>query len=204
LGRAASLGNKIQALGAVANGQGVVAPFAPLADGSVYQSFLLNVPTGGANVSASNPQLTGFREGSGTFTRSALYMMAGTSASTYRLGHSFFLFSTAVPVGVDLNVDQTYLIVVKYSFNGAADDESKLFVFAATDPFPTTEPATAFQTVTKQGTETDSSSYLSGFVVRQQNFGNPWEADIDAVRAGGTWASVVPPVGASVTDWQLF
>ncbi len=204
LGRSATLGNKIQALGQPSNGQGVVAPFFPIADGANYSSFLLNVPTGGANVSATNPQLTGFREGSGTFTRSALYMMAGTSAATYRLGHSFYAFANAFPVGVDLNVNQTYLIVVKYSFNGAADDESKLFVFAASDPFPTTEPAVAFQTVTKQGTETDSSSYLSGFVVRQQNFGQPWEAQIDAVRAGGTWASVVPPVGASVTDWQLF
>lgn len=204
LGRAATLGNKIQALGQAANGQGVVAPFAPLADGSVYYSYLLNVPTGGANIGSQNPQLTGFREGSGTFTRGALFMMAGTSASTYRLGHSFYSFSSALPVGVDFNVDQTYLIVIKYSFNGAADDESKLFVFSASDPFPTTEPATAFQTATKQGTETDSSSYLSGFVVRQQNFGNPWEAHIDAVRAGGTWASVVPPVGAAVADWQLF
>lgn len=203
LARAASQGNVLKAVGAADNGQGVVLPFPGVAGGDVYYSFLLNIPVGTSNVSASKPILTAFREGTGTFVRGSVLLTAGLPGKT-RLALSFFSATAGPSISpTDLNEGETYLVVVKYSFNGDLDDEAKLFLVKATDPFPATEPAVSELTYTKQGSESDLDNFLTGVVVRQQNFGNPWTAQVDAVRAGGTWASVTPSA-ASVADWQLF
>ena len=76
-------------MGLLGNGQGVVLPFPGVAGGDVYYSFLLNIPVGTSNVSASKPILTAFREGTGTFVRGSVLLTAGLPGKT-RLALSFF------------------------------------------------------------------------------------------------------------------
>jgi hypothetical protein len=201
LARAASLDNKITLQGVSSAGQGVVRPFTGIADGNLYYSLLLNVATA---PTATNPIVAAFREGSGTFVRGGLLAVPGSSAGTYKLGLCFFN-ATANPgiTAGEYTVGQPYLVVVKYSINGANPDEAKLYVFSSGGPFPVVEPGSADVTYTKQGSETDLNDFLTGVVLRQQQFGNPWTADVDAVRAGQQW-SVVVPAASSVEDWQLF
>lgn len=122
-----------------------------LSSGNVYASFLLRVNT---EVTTSNDDfffhfIKYSNETNPVFTavntafRARTYVVPGTTATQFKLG---LTFNSATPPTVevtsDLNLGQTYLVVVKYTFvDGVDNDTVSLYVFSDGQAI-TTEPST--------------------------------------------------------------
>jgi hypothetical protein len=131
-------------------GQDVNKPFpANISSGKAYSSFLIRI---------NSASTTGFFFHYGYYTnnetpnaefsnlatafRARTFVTQGTNAETqFKLGLSFNTTS-ALGETVDLNIGETYLVVVKYEFiDGPDNDEVSLYVFAEGDNIAS-EPAT--------------------------------------------------------------
>ena len=117
-----------------------------------------------------------------------------SSNAGYRLGIQNTSQTTPSPTefGTDLAFGTTYLVVVKYDFNGTSPDIATLWV----DPSSLggTEPAGGVANST--GTTTGISTF--GAICLRNASATP-RAEIDEIRVGSTWADVTPAGTASKT-----
>lgn len=177
----------------VNNGQDINKPFSSNASvGSVYASFLVHVDAtftaDGEGVffhlgyySDETPDAN--FSNLATAFRARTFVLNGTDpAAQFKLGLSFNATTAQGETG-DLNIGETYLVVVKYTFiEGADNDEVSLFVFAegadiSEEPaMPTVGPFT--------GTQADAPS-LQALALRQ--FNNEQNVIVDGIFAKDAW-----------------
>jgi len=174
----------------VNNGQDVNKPFsANASEGAVYASFLVHVdaqfPAAGEGVFfhlGYYDNLTPDAQYGNLATafRARTFVLLGSNPATqFKLGLSFNATTSSGQTS-DLNIGETYLVVVKYQFiEGESNDEVSLFVFAAGDdisaeptnptigPFTGTQiDAPAIQAVALRQFNVDQNVQVDGIYVK--------------------------------------
>ena len=160
----------------------------PLSDnvttGSVYLSYMLNVTASGGTTGDFN---VNFTSGSGTDVLDfggRVFVKDGSTAGTFKLGLSKNSAPAAAAVftTADYNLNTTYLVVSKYTFNTGtttSDDVASAYIF--TSGVPSIEPTVAHLVATdiardlpkiysvciRQGVVGTASAILDGFIVSQ-------------------------------------
>jgi hypothetical protein len=123
---------------------------AAISAGSVYASFLVKAGTNPYTDSNATPYFFHFGTVStapnlNSAFRARTFILPGTDPTTQiKFALSFNSTSPATTeISADYNISNTYLMVVKYTFNAATttDDTASLYIFNVGDSF-TTEPAT--------------------------------------------------------------
>ena len=169
--------------------------------GSVYVSFLLNVTASGGTTGDYNIHLLPSNGTSvGTDFKVRTYIKDGSAASTFKLGVSKGgAAATAVFASSDYAYNQTYLVVLKYTFNSVANNDDAVSAYIFSSGVPAAEPGTA-DIVT-----TDVSNDLSkvyGFAVRQGTAGTA-SAIIDGIRIADGWYNAPLPVALTSFNASL-
>ncbi|MCX8019569.1 MAG: T9SS type A sorting domain-containing protein [Chitinophagaceae bacterium] len=157
-----------------------------------YFSFLLNV--------IDNTQLgtshgdNGYFIHFGNTSGSSVTILFGrvsarsvNSGSNYRLGiqNTSGTGANYTDVPVDLNFNETYLVVVKYDFNGSSNDIATIWVNPTS--LGGSEPAGG---ISNQSSSSTSPTTFASICIRNSS-ATP-NAFIDEIRTGTTWASVTP------------
>ena len=186
-----SNGNSISFDGA---GIDCFSPITPTSAGTVYYSFLLNVPTMAGATDANGGYFAGFGETSTNL---------GATLWTKRIDDASFNLGIEVRTANAANTTfdatayqtgQTYFVVVGYAFNAAtgSDDVVSLWVNPVVG---SPEPAA---TITDTHAATDLGN-ISYFFLRQDSATETPSILIDELRIGSAWADVVPAT-AGLTD----
>lgn len=159
--------------------------------GSVYAAFLVN---------ASAAQTTGdyffhFYETS-SLLDGRVFIKKDASSSSFAFGLSK-ANEGATYTGFDYSLDTTYLVVVKYTFNGSSQDDTvALFV----NPIPGGSEPTA--TVGPLTASINDATSLVAVALRQGTAASMPTVVVDGIRVGTTWADVVacaPPTTSAIT-----
>ncbi|MBS4042831.1 MAG: T9SS type A sorting domain-containing protein [Chitinophagaceae bacterium] len=160
--------------------------------GSAYASFMLNVTTaGGATGDYFAHFLAGSGAAPGSDFKARLFTKDGGVAGTFKLGISKGSSNSgAVYTTADYNLNQTYLVVLKYTFNASTlDDVCSAYIFAS--GVPSTEPSTADITATDM-TISDIAK-IKGFALRQGSTGTG-AIIFDGLRVGTDWIYAPLPI----------
>ena len=177
---------------------------ADISSGTVYASFLMKVNAKtslgyffhfGYYSNTTTPVLTSV---SSAF-RARTYVNQGTNPDTqFKLGLAFNATSTQGETS-DLNIGETYLVVVKYAFkDGDLNDEVSLFVFPQGATI-TSEPATA-----DLGPFTGSAAdapILQNVVLRQYN--SSQNVTVDGIYVRTEWNLVDAGTALSTDNFAL-
>jgi hypothetical protein len=160
--------------------------------GSVYFSFLVNVTASGGTTGDYNVHLSSTVGTAGvTIFAGRIFIKDGATAGTFKLGLSkSSAAAAAVFTTADYNYNTTYLVVVKYTFNSAANDDV-VSAYILSSGVPATEPATADLTATDM-TVSDLPKIL-GVCIRQGTVGTA-AAILDGFRVGTSWFSAPLPI----------
>ena len=153
---------------------------------TVYTSFLLKViSVPGTSV---NYFLHFFSGTGGTTFGGCVWITQGSDNSHFRLGVSKRSTGTASIYGTDLNLNQTYLVIVAYIFvNGSNNDISALWI----NPVLNSLPA---PTITESGTETDLNNVGRLGLRQSSGIGT---LEIDEIRIATSWNLAPLPVELS-------
>ena len=178
------------------SGQDVYQSYTPVAAGSIYFAFLINVQAVGTGdyfiaVSPSTAQTNYYAR---THIKSSgSGFSIGISKSNEVTGGASY--GTTV-----FNLNTTYLVVVKHSFiAGDMNDAEKVFVFSST--LPATEPATAEITSYIETTKSDPVDL--GMVTLRQGSTSAGVSPaliIDGVRISDNWGLAVTGTATGVED----
>ncbi len=154
---------------------------APVTAGSVYVAALVNLSAAKSGDYFLHGALAG---GASPFGGRVFAKSSGTG---FQLGVSKATSTAAYGAPV-YSFGTTYLIVLKYTFNGgtATDDLSDLYVFAAGDDY-SAEPATPLASST-DGTDVASVGAVN---LRQGTASNAPTGTIDGIRVGSSWNDAV-------------
>lgn len=90
-----------------------------------------------------------------------------------------------------LNFNQTYLVVLKYSYNPTAADDDQVTLYVYESGVPITEPGTPLVTIGPLGTGTGSDPVNIGAVAIRQGTNTP-TGKIDGIRITTSWSDIVP------------
>ena len=158
--------------------------------GSVYCSFLINVTTTGGT---TGDYMLHFSPTNGTSltTLQCRFFFKDTLSGSVRFGLSKGGASAAaVWTAGSYTVGQTYLAVMKYTFNAATtnDDACSLYIFST--GVPATEPGVA--DVVTSDVVTDLSK-INSLAIRQGTVGTG-AAILDGIRIGTTWNFAPLPI----------
>ena len=172
--------------------------FTSQASGSVYAAMLINVSS---SQTAGDYffSLTASGAAPGFFAR--IFVKKDATTSTFGLGIAKDTAGTTAGPSYTAttlyNLNQTYLVVVKYTFNTGTttDDRIDLFVNPA---LGVGEPAPTIANVTSTGTD---STGLAQVVLRQGSAASAAALAVDGIRVATTWAeaaaaSCTPPTAA--------
>lgn len=159
----------------------------------VYASFLLNLTSAKVYNNAGDyffhlgPAIL-----STTF-RGRVYVMSNGSGFSFGLSKSSSP-EVAVYSNTVLNFNQTYLVVLKYSFNTSAttDDEVTLYVYSS--GVPTSEPGNPDVTIGPTGTGSSADPTDIGTVAIRQGSNTP-TGTIDGIRAADSWTALLGATG---------
>ncbi|MBI3006239.1 MAG: T9SS type A sorting domain-containing protein [Ignavibacteriales bacterium] len=155
--------------------------FTSQTSGIVFYSLLVNLSSAPSTAS----YITGFAPSLAASFPVRLHCQ--NVSSNLRFGVSKGTSTTAMGT-TDFSFSTTYLLVLKYTFNGSTgDDQVDLFVF--TDPsLPGSEPGTPEATTT---TGTDASAIAAIFLRQDANSG---AGTIDGIRVATSWSDAPLPV----------
>lgn len=161
-------------------------PFTPVTTGTIYYSFLLNISSMTGVTDANGGYLAAF--GSNTTNLGGTLWSKRIDDTSFNLG-----IEVRTATGTSTTFDaatyqtgQTYFIVVGYTFNPAASDDSvDLWVN------PTINAAQPAATITDPQTTggTDLAS-ISTFLLRQDSTTETPFVQVDELRIGTTWSEV--------------
>ncbi len=183
---------------------------ADISSGTVYGSFLMKVNAKtslgyffhfGFYSNTTTPVLTTL---SSSF-RARTYVNQGTDPVTqFKLGLAFNATATQGETA-DLNIGETYLVVVKYAFiDGENNDEVSLYVFPQGATI-TSEPATPdlgpFTNTTTTATPTPDAPVLQNVVLRQYNATQ--NVTVDGIYVRTVWNLTDAGTALSTDDFAL-
>ena len=160
--------------------------------GSVYLSFMINVTASGGTVGDYNVHLSSSAGNGAGSLYGRVFIKDGVAANTFKLGLSkagaaaLAVFTTA-----DYNFNQTYLVVVKYTFNSLTniDDVASAYIFSA--GVPSVEPVVADLVATDMAVNDIAKVY--GVCIRQGTSGTA-AAILDGFVVGTSWLDAPLPV----------
>jgi hypothetical protein len=163
--------------------------------GNVYVSFLLSVSNSGG---ATGDYSFHLNDSSGnsisSVFRAKMFFKDGSTAGKFKLG-----FAKGGAVGVatfatpDYNVNQTYMVIVKYVFNPGATNDS-VYASIIDSGMLMMEPA-SFDITCTDITQSDLAKVKS--VCIRQGTSGTGAATFDGIRVATTWADLIAPGGPS-------
>ncbi len=155
-------------------------------DGNMYVSFLLNL----SSAKTGDYFLHLGPRNLGTTFRGRVYAKAGTTGWLPGLAKS----SEGATYGTtELNFDQTYLVVLKYSFSTAATNDDSVTLYIYDSGIPATEPGSPVETVGAVGAGTSGDPTDIGSVAIRQSSNCP-TGTIDGIQATDYWPFTQEPV----------
>ena len=173
-----------------------------VSSGAVYASFMMNVNSNSPagfffHLGYANNTVTPVFTSLNTAFRARTHVAPGTDSSTqFKIGLSF---NGNDPQGLteDLNIGQTYLVVVKYQFvDGTANDEVSLYVFAENETI-TNEPITPDLGPFTNTASAADAPILQTVILRQYNASQ--DITIDGVYVKNSWDIASPAPTAPTT-----
>lgn len=152
---------------------------------TVYYSLLLNVSDLSTTTSTSGGYCAGFIQGVTTNFGATLWLKK-VDATKFNIGvNSRTTAANTVFSATDYSINQTYLVVISYTFNAATgDDVVKIWVNPA---LTGVEPAALASATNTGGLDLASVSQV---LVRQGSATDTPTMDIDELRVALTWADV--------------
>ncbi len=194
-GLQASTGNKIRMPGANGTTSADINRATTVAGSVAYYSFLLNVADN-TQLGTGGDYFTGFGGTAGTGVTTffgRLNIKSVNVGANYRLAISNTTGGTPTftDFASDLSFGATYLVVVKYDFNGASPDIATLWVNPSS--LGGTEPGGS---VSNNSGTANQTTFASIFL---RNTTATPKADIDEIRVGASWAEVTPPGNYTIT-----
>ena len=172
-----------------------------LKTGSVYASFLLRIDSS-AGKDTTTEYFFSLCDTSGAKLnnfRGRVFVSDGSSPSTFKIGiskgtNAKSSGTSKLPTftATEYNLGQTYLVVIKYTFNttGTKDDIIDLFIIDAT--VPATEPAAA---ISYEDTAISDLKQIQSLVIRQASIGRTKGA-LDGFKVFTNWSDMF---GATAT-----
>jgi hypothetical protein len=156
-------------------------------DNNIYASFLLNVDTA---FSTADYFFHFGPKTIGTNFRARLFARLNTTGWSVGLSKST---ETRVDDNTVLSFDQSYLLVLKYTYSTATttDDIVTLYVYDA--GIPVSEPGTPLVTIGPIGAGLAGDLLNVGAIAIRQGTNTPTSV-IDGIRIGTTWEDIFPPV----------
>lgn len=156
---------------------------------SVYASFLLNL------ISANTTSDYFFHFGPsaiGSTFRGRVYVRINGSGWSLGLAKSN---ETVTNDNTILNFNQTYLVVLKYTFSTAStsDDVVTLYLYN-NGVYPTSEPSSPLVTIGPIGSGTTNDPANIGTIAIRQGTNTP-TGNIDGIRVGTAWSDIFPASG---------
>ena len=148
-------------------------------DGNMYVSFLLNLSSAktGDYFFHLGPRNLG------TTFRGRVYAKAGTTG--WLAGLSMSSGGTGGTYDTtELNFNQTYLVVLKYSYSTAATDDDSVSLFVYDTGIPTTDPGSPIVNIGPLGGGTDASD-IGSVAIRQSS--NCPTGTIDGIQVTNYW-----------------
>lgn len=167
--------------------------------GTIYAAMLVKVTDAtGADtyfMGFTGKNYSGWQDGVSATEYGRAFVMKGSDNTKFKFGVSK---NNATPSEAteELNVGETYLMVIKYEFvNGATNDIVTLWVNPATDA--TTEPQATISALVSQG-DASTTNGLQGLELRQGTTASKTMAamTIDAVRVATAWADLFETGGS--------
>lgn len=176
--------------------QSVAHPFAPVARGDYYLSFVLEVP--GLPTGSGSSDLVWLRETSGAFNaRGRLFMVPGSTPDTFRLSFGQFSFSSAT-VTDDLPGTTPLLVVMEYDFDETGDDVINLYIDPVVGQASPPVPDYTHNVIAAGEFEWLEANSIDEIVIQQRPFAGSYTADLDAVRLVSDWAAATPGTPVSL------
>jgi trimeric autotransporter adhesin len=165
------------------SGQDVGKFFPPISTGSVYMSFLVNVSAAQAGDNFAGI-MNGPLPSPGVAARA--FIKSSGKGFVFGVGKSGI---TAIPYETTMRVfGTTYLVVLKYSFNGGSDTDDIVDMWV--NPV-LGAPETTPQLSMGAGVN-DAKVGLTGPCIIQRTAALAPSLQIDGIRTGATWNSVIP------------
>ncbi|MBK9099340.1 MAG: T9SS type A sorting domain-containing protein [bacterium] len=157
-------------------------------DNNVYSSFLLNL------TSALPTADYFFHVGPspiGTTFRGRVF--ARSNGAGWSLGLSKST-ETRIDDNTVLNFNQTYLVVLKYSYSTALANDDLVTLYLYDTGYPTTEPGLPLVTIGPTGSGTASDPANIGIIAIRQGTNTP-TGNIDGIRVATSWSEIFPVAG---------
>lgn len=191
VGLPASTGNKVTFGGA---GIDASKDFASVATNTVYYSFLLNATDFTAVTSPTGTYIASFISSGSNY--GATLWAKKINANTFNIGINPRTTAANNAFGsLAYNINQTYLIVVSYTFNAAAsDDVVKLWVN------PTLGGAEPTATATATNTGGTDLPLISKILIRQGSATDTPNLELDELRIATTWTDATSTTVALGTN----
>ena len=157
--------------------------------GPVYASFMVEAAASvepGADGAAPRPYFFHFYDpDNATAHRGRVFIAPGTQTGKMNVGLSFNGNAAQVKMATDLNFNETYLFVLKYTIvDGTNNDHVSLFVFPAGTDYVTEPQTPTLGPVFATGTQTDIT--VVGVTMRQ--FHADQRITVDGIRVAREWS----------------
>ena len=185
-GVAASTGNKVTF---DAGGSDYYRTFAPQTSGTIYASFILNVPALGMLDPMGSYGMNFIESNSTSVFAACVWFQTSMTPGKYVIGISN-KSSGSMPIysGTEMNVNENYFVVISYTINpGSGNDVSKMWINPT--QFGGTEPMAMY--VSTGGTDVGTAG-LGRFLLRQANNTLTPYVEFDELRIGTSWSTVTP------------
>ena len=160
--------------------------FANQAAGSVYTSFMLNVQsaTTGGDYCVHLMSVPG-----STLFYSRVYLKQDAASNAFGIGLRFTSAGTIQYTPTNLVFNQTYLVVLKYTFVAGASNDVVALTLNPVIGAP--EPAATLTHSATDGVPADATSGLGTIGLRQASAATAPTYQIDGIRIGTAWSDVV-------------
>ena len=168
--------------------------FSPVTtDENIYTSFLVNLSSAMATADyffhlGPNPISTIFR--------ARVFSRINGSGWSFGLSKST---EAAVNDNTILNFNQTYLVVVKYTFSTGTSTDDVVTLYVYDSGIPATEPGSPIVTIGPIGAGLVGDPANIGAIAIREGTNTPTGV-IDGIRVGSTWAEIFPPIGGSIIN----
>jgi hypothetical protein len=170
--------------------------------GSYYTSFLMKIDSSGGKDTATDYFYhlcdTSGVNGVANF-RARVFVADGSSANTFKIGLSKGTGAKLTPAQItagakvpvftntEYNIGQTYLVVMKYTFNATTTRDDNLDLFVMNTSIPTTEPAA---TLSFTDTAVSDLKQLQAVVIREGSTGRT-AGTLDGIKFYSQWSSII-------------
>lgn len=169
---------------------GFTAASSPILSGDLYASFLINVEDATDadtySIAFTTKNYNGWVEGVNATEYFRLFIVAGSDETKFKIGISKANNATISDKSNDLNIGETYLIVMKYTVvDGSPNDIVKVWI---NPTISSTEPTATLQATQTSG-DISATNGLVGIELRQGTTATKTAATfyVDALRIATKW-----------------